>query len=373
MHSPPKQLTNPRLLAATALLQAERRGAWSNLSLDTHLRGHKLTPQDAAFASALFYGVIERRLTLDTCIAAHSSQRPHKLSPQVLCALRLGVYQLLYMQIPDHAAVGESVELVRELGKAQAAGFVNGVLRAFLRGGKQIPLPKNEGLATRLSVEFSCPAQLVEILLNAHGEDTTRRFLTESLGRPPVAVRVNTLRTDPSVLAARLESEGVKALPHPQLPNCLLLESTGAIAELASFREGLFHVQDISSQLCVGALGLQPGMRVLDVCAAPGGKTFTAAQIVGDTGEVVACDLHQKRVGLISRRAQEMGLSQIRAICRDMSTHHQDLGTFDAVLCDVPCSGYGVIRRKPELKYKPLDEFANISTLQYNILESSAQ
>jgi len=373
LRNPPKQITDPRLLAATALLQAERRGAWSNLSLDTHLRRHRLPPADAAFAGALFYGAIERRLTLDACIATHSSQRPGKLSPQVLCALRLGVYQLLYMQIPDHAAVGESVELVRKLGKGQAAGFVNGVLRAFLRGGKQIPLPESGSLAERLSVEYSCPTPLVEILIDEHGEDTTRRFLAESLGRPPVAVRVNTLRTDPHTLAARLEREGVKSAPHTDLPGCLLLESTGAIAGLPSFREGLFHVQDVSSQLCVAALGLKPGMRVLDVCAAPGGKTFTAAQIMENRGEIVACDLHEKRVGLISRRAQEMGISCITAICRDMSTHHPDLGSFDAVLCDLPCSGYGVIRRKPEIKYKTPDEFANISTVQYNILESSAQ
>jgi len=373
LHKSSDKIASPRLLAATALLQAERRGAWSNISLDTHLRRADFPPADAAFAGALFYGVIERRLTLDACIAAHSSQRPHKLSPQVLCALRVGVYQLLYMQIPDHAAVGESVELVRGLGKGQAAGFVNGVLRAFLRAGKAIPLPAGGSLAEQLSVEFSCPAPLVEILLESHGEDTARRFLAESLGRPPVAVRVNTLRTDTHALSTRLEREGVKATPHGQLPDCLLLESTGAIAGLASFREGLFHVQDVSSQLCVAALGLRPGMRVLDVCAAPGGKTLTAAQVMKNTGELVACDLHEKRVGLISRRAEEMGLSCITATCKDMSAHHPDLGTFDAVLCDVPCSGYGVIRRKPEIKYKPPDEFANISTVQYNILESSAQ
>ena len=365
--------TTPRHLAATALLQAERRGAWSNLSLDSHLRRSDLTPADAAFASALFYGVIERRLTLDACIAAHSSQRVRGLSPQVLCALRVGVYQLLYMQIPDHAALSESVELVRGLGKSQASGFVNGVLRSFLRSGKTIPLPTTGTLAEQLSIEYSCPVPLVEILLGVHGEDTTRRFLADSLGRPPVAVRVNTIRTDPPTLAARLEEEGVKATPHPQLPECLLLESTRAIAELPSFREGLFHVQDISSQLCVATLGLEPGMRVLDTCAAPGGKTFTAAQIMQNTGEIIACDLHEKRVGLISRRAQEMGLSCIKTSCRDMSSYHSDLGSFDAVLCDLPCSGYGVIRRKPEIKYKHPSEFANISTLQYNILESSAQ
>jgi len=365
-------MKNPRQIAAVALLAAESRAAWSNLSLDSALRRHHLSPADSAFVANLFYGVIERRLTLDACIRAHSKQKPEKLSPQVLCALRLGVYQLLYMDIPDHAAVGESVELMRAFRKPYASGFVNGVLRSFLRAGKNVPLPQGP-LSARMSVEYSCPAPLVEILLDAAGETAARSFLADSLGRPPVSVRVNTLRTDAPSLIPLLEQEGVRAPPHSHLPDCLLLESTGAVAQLESYRQGLFHVQDVSSQLCVMALGLDPGMRVLDACAAPGGKTFTAAQLMGGKGEIVACDIHEQRVGLISQRAKQMGLTGITAICRDMTVHWDDLGTFDVVLCDVPCSGYGVIRRKPEIKYKLPSEFANISSLQYNILEKSAQ
>ena len=363
---------NPRQIAASALLEAERRAAWSNLSLDSALRRHNLNATDAAFVGVLFYGVIERRLTLDACIRAHSKQKPEKLSPQVLCALRLGVYQLLYMDVPEHAAVTESVELTRKLHVPYAAGFVNGVLRSFLRAGKNIPLPTRP-LGARMSVEYSCPQPLVDILLDTAEEQAARSFLEGSLGRPPVAVRVNTLRTHSAELISLLEREGVSASPHEHLPDCLLLKSTGAIAGLEPYRQGLFHVQDVSSQLCVMALGLQPGMRVLDACAAPGGKAFTAAQLVGEGGKIVACDVHSKRVELLANRVRQMGFSQITPICRDMSAPGDDLGLFDAVLCDVPCSGYGVIRRKPEIKYKPLSEFANISNLQYNILENSAQ
>jgi len=365
-------MKNVRHIAAKALLDAQRRAAWSNLSLDAHLRRNDLSSADAAFVSALFYGVIERRLTLDACVSAHSAQPLKKLSPQVLCALRIGIYQLLYMDTPDHAAVAESVELARNLKMPHAAGFVNGVLRSFLRAGKAIPLPGGP-VSARLSVEYSCPEPLVRLLLDSAGEEAARRFLSDSLGRPPVAVRVNTLRTDPSQLVALLEQDGVGATSHPQISDCLLLESTGAIAKLSSYRQGLFHVQDVSSQLCVMSLGLKPGMRVLDACAAPGGKTFTAAQLLEEKGEVVACDVHERRVGLISKRAERMGLSNISTLCRDMTAPQDDLGLFDAVLCDVPCSGYGVIRRKPEIKYKPIDEFANISIMQYNILENSSQ
>ena len=365
-------MKNPRQIAAAALLEAESRAAWSNISLDSALRRRELSPADTAFVATLFYGVIERRLTLDACIRAHSNQRLEKLSAKVLCALRLGVYQLLYTDIPDHAALSESVEIARALKVPYAAGFVNGVLRAFLRSGKEVPLP-GEPLAARLSIEFSCPQPLVDILLASAGEKSARAFLADSLGRPPISVRVNTQRTDASALIKLLADEGVQASPHSQLPDCLMLESTGAVAALRSFQLGLFHVQDVSSQLCVSALGPQPGMRVLDACAAPGGKTFTAAQLMGGRGEIVACDLHEQRVGLITKRAEQMGLAGITAIRRDMSVHHEDLGFFDRVLCDMPCSGYGVIRRKPEIKYKPLSEFEKISILQYNILEKSAQ
>ena len=363
--------SDARQIAARLLLDAERRGTFANLSLDAQLRRQKLPPQEAAFVGALMYGVLERRLTLDACLAAHSRSPLQKLSPLVLCALRLGVYQLLYMEVPEHAAVSESVELVRTLGKGRAAGFVNGVLRSFLRSDKVIPLPENP--AARLSVEFSCPVPLVEMLLENYDSSVVRHFLEDSLGRPPAAVRVNTLRTTTEELSALLEREGATACAHPQIPDCLVVETSGGIAKTQAHGQGLMHIQDISSQLCVTALGLKPGERLLDCCAAPGGKAFTAAQMVGETGEVVACDLHEKRAGLISGRADELGIANITTRVADTSRHHPELGSFDAVLCDVPCSGYGVIRRKPEIKYKPLSQFANISTLQYNILESAAK
>lgn len=365
-------MKNARLIVAEALLKLERREAWSNLTLDRALEYYTLKPEEAALAAALFYGVIERRITLDACIAAHSAKKPEKLDGAVLCALRLGVYQILYMNsIPHSAAVDESVKIVKKLRKTQASGYVNGVLRSFLRGGAVIPLPQKP-LSARLSVEFSCPQPLVESWLSSYGEEAVRRFLSGSIGPAPSALRVNTLRTSPEELAKRLEQEGVAAAPHPHIPGCLMVRG-GALHKTKAFGAGLFHLQDPASQLCALALEVSPGMRVLDACAAPGGKSFTLAQQMENQGELVACDLHAKRVGLIQKRAREMGLDCITPQSRDMTEFDPELGTFDRVLCDVPCSGYGVIRRKPEIKYKSLEDFTDITNIQYKILETTAQ
>jgi len=365
-------MKDARLIAAEALLKLEQRQAWSNLTLDHALEHHTLKPEEAAFAAALFYGVIERRITLDACIAAHSAKKPEKLDAAVLCALRLGVYQILYMNsIPHSAAVDESVKLVKKLRKTQASRYVNGVLRSFLRAGAHIPLPE-QPLSLRLSVEVSCPEPLVKSWLSAYGEEAVRRFLSGSVGRAPTALRVNTLRTTPQELMERLAEEQIAATLHPHIPNCLMAEG-GALHKTKAFQQGLFHLQDPASQLCALALGASSGMRVLDACAAPGGKSFTIAQQMNNQGELIACDLHPKRVGLIEKRAKEMGLDCIQAQSRDMTRYAPELGTFDRVLCDVPCSGYGVIRRKPEIKYKRLEEISELPNIQYKILETTAQ
>lgn len=366
-------MKQPREIAVRALLKVHQNTAWSNLTFDAELKKYDLNSRDSAFAAALFYGVLERSLTLDACIAAHVSRPLAKLSPAVLEVLRLSIYQLLYMDhIPEHAALSEGVSLVRKLRVASASGFVNGVLRSFLRSGKCIPLPEAP-LAARLSVEYSCPAPLCELWLAAYGEEATLRILAQSVGTPPAFLRVNTLKTATAPLCDALTAQGLAAVPDKQLEGCIRVEHTGNIQVLPEFKQGLFHVQDKSSQLCTLALEVSAGQRVLDACAAPGGKSFTLAQRMADTGEIVAVDLHPQRTGLIERRAAELGISCIKTHCADMQNPQDDLGQFDRVLCDVPCSGFGVIRRKPELKYKPLEQFAEISKTQYNILENSSQ
>lgn len=366
-------MKTPRQIAAEMLMQVEQRKAWSNLMLDSQLEKYKLDSRDSAFVGALFYGVLERRITLDACLAVHVRQPIEKLSLAVLAALRLGVYQLLYMDsVPERAAVSESVEVVKHLRKAQAAGFVNGVLRSFLRAGKQVPIPA-EPAAAALAVQYSCPQPLVELWLQGYGEICTRRILADSLGRPPIYLRVNTLLLTPEDLQLRLAAHGIEAVPASELAGCLMIQNAGALHTLPEYRQGLFHVQDKSSQLCALALDARPGMRVLDACAAPGGKSFTLFQLMQGQGELLAADLYEHRTHLTEKRAKEMQLTGIRAIAADMSVYDASLGLFDRVLCDVPCSGLGVIRRKPEIKYKDLAEFEELPNEQYKILETAAQ
>jgi 16S rRNA (cytosine967-C5)-methyltransferase len=367
-------LKNPRHIAAETLLQIDSRAAWSNLALDGRIEKYGLDSRDSAFVGALVYGVLERLVTLDACIAAHCRQGIDKLSPAVLAALRLGVYQLLYMDgVPDHAAVGESVELVKKLRKGQAAGFVNGVLRSFLRAGKAIPLP-DAPLSARLSVEYACPEPFVKLWLDSYGEEAARRILAASLGKPPLFLRANPLLISADELASRLSAhEGMSVTIDPDLPNCLVAENAGAIHRLPEYRRGFFHVQDKSSQLCALAVDVKPGMRVLDACSAPGGKAFTMAEMMENKGEIVAADLHEHRVKLIGDRAKQMKLDCVTPLAADMTQPNEALGQFDRVLCDVPCSGLGVIRRKPEIKGKNLDDFEKLPGIQYKILETSAQ
>lgn len=365
-------MKQPRQLVAEALIRLEREKSWSNLALDRLLETNNLQSRDSAFASALFYGVLERMYTLDACIAAHSRMPLKKLSPQVLAVLRCALCQLLYMDgVPDSAAVHESVELVKKLRQPGAAGFVNGVLRSFLRAEKRIPLPDAPPEA-RLAVEYSCPPEMVKLWLEGYGDEPARRILAASLARPPHYLRVNTRRTDAEELLRSLRSAGFSAERDDLLPDCLAVTGGGALHKTELYRQGLFHLQDKSSQLCAAVAAPPPGGRVLDACAAPGGKSLTMAQLMEDRGEVVSCELHPHRAAMIAERAAGMGLGCIRALCADMTQPQPELGRFDSVLCDVPCSGYGVIRRKPEIKYKPLGEFEEIPITQYKILENSA-
>ncbi len=361
-----------RQVTAEALLQVEK-GGYSNLVLDSCLQKNESSPQDSAFASALFYGVLERRLTLDYCIAAYSKIPPEKLSPAVRELLRMAIYQILYMDsVPETAAVNESVALTRKMGVSSASGFVNGVLRSFLRAGGKVPNGTGSN-RERLSIRYSCPLWLVTLLADSYGTEQTEHFLQAALGRPPIYARANTVKTTPQALCEQLGKEGALAQIDPVAAGGIIFENLAAVEKLDSFQQGFFHVQDRSSQLCALALNAKPGMRVADICSAPGGKTFTVAQQMQNSGELLAMDLHQKRANLVQQGAKRLGLSIVKAQQNDGSQHNPELGDFDRILCDVPCSGLGVIRRKPELKYHDPKTFQNLPEIQYKILENSSK
>lgn len=366
-------MADPRLTVVKMLMKMESSEAYSNLLLDHAFNEAELSDRDKAFAAALFYGVLERRLTLDYVIRTNSKIAFEKLDKAAVQILRTGLYQLLYMpSVPESAAVNESVKMCKKLKCFSAQGFVNGMLRSFIRSGKKISYL---GISPekRLSVEYSCPEWLTEKFISEYGMDFAVRALKASVGKPPVYARVNVLRTTTDKVIAELAKQRIKAAPYPGLVNCIRLEKAGDIEKCAPFRQGLFHVQDISSQLCCLTLRPVVNETVLDVCAAPGGKSFTLAELMGNNGKLYSMDLHDMRVGLIEDGAARLGIKIITAMQNDASKFNGALPQADRVLCDVPCSGFGVIRRKPEIKYKPPEEFAGLPEIQYRILETSAR
>ena len=362
-----------RITAAQGLMKMERDAGYSNLVLDELLRTQKLDSRQAAFASALFYGVLERKYTLQAVLQGYLRRPIARLAPAARQALYLGVYQMLYLDsVPDAAAVDESVKLVKYFKQIHAAGLVNAVLRAFLRDGK--PLPAATGAAeTDWAVQYSCPQWLVKLWRQAYGDDCTKQLLANSLGRPATYLRVNTLRTDDASLLQALADGGIACQLEPIPPHCIAVEKFSAITAHPAFQSGAFHIQDRASQICAAVLQPQPGQRVADFCAAPGGKSFTMAQLMENTGSLYSFDLHPHRVALIAQGAKRLGITNLTAQVHDGCQYNPQLGFFDRILCDVPCSGLGVIRRKPEIKYKDPDSFADLPQLQYRILTASAR
>lgn len=357
-----------RSAAARLLYRIDRENAYSNLVLRRHLGSYGLNARDQALCCTLVYGVLERRITLDYVIASHSKLRLSEIDPLTLDCLRIGAYQLLYLdRIPASAAINESVRTVKMLGGVKSAGFVNAVLHAIDRDGKNIQYPPEKNRKTHLSIKYSCPQWIVRLWLSAYGAEHTEQLLQAAFGRPPLTIRVNTTRVTPDELAQKLAAEGIQTQPHPYLPDALNISDTGALETQASYQEGLFHVQDAASQLCVKLLDPQPGERVADVCAAPGGKTFTIAQRMQNTGRVDSFDLYPQRTELIAQGAQRLGLSIVQARVRDAATGDVS-EKYDRVLCDVPCSGLGILRRKPEIRYKSRETLDNLPDLQYSII-----
>ncbi|MCI8624147.1 MAG: 16S rRNA (cytosine(967)-C(5))-methyltransferase RsmB [Provencibacterium sp.] len=362
-----------RSAALDVLLQMERGGGYSTIALEKRLRASRLGAQDRSFCTALCKSVTERRLTADHVLRRYLSRPLERLDAEVRCILRMGVCQLLYFRsVPARAAVDESVRLCAYARKTSAKGLVNGVLRSFLRDGCALPPCKGDEL-DRLSVLYSAPRPLIALLREALGPERAGVLLQRALEPAPLCVRVNTLRTSADALGEALSACGVQVKRSAEDPDALFLQDTGSLEKLGAFRDGLFHVQDLVCQLCARAVDAQPGMRVLDVCAAPGGKGFSMAERMEGRGKVVCCDIHPHKVELVRQGAERLGLSSIIPMVQDATVYNEKLTGFDRVLCDVPCSGLGILRRKPEIKYKDLVSFAALPPMQYKILEISAQ
>ncbi|MBE6956370.1 MAG: 16S rRNA (cytosine(967)-C(5))-methyltransferase RsmB [Ruminococcaceae bacterium] len=364
-----------RQVALLTLCACERQGGWSDGVLKKQLAQAGLDSRDAALATQLCFGVVQNRILLDFYISKFSNIPIKRMESKVIQALRLALYQMLFLtRIPHSAAVNSAVELTRESCKnPRAAGMVNGILRALERNLDQLPLIDQGDPVTYLSTLYSHPAWLVELWLKQLGREETAALLAANNSAPPITAQVNTCRISTPALLARLSEQGVDAQLHPWLPDCLILRDTGSIEALDSFKQGLFHIQDAASRIAVAAAGVKPGMRVLDACAAPGGKSFSLSLDMENSGEIISCDLHPHKKKLIQAGAERLGFSVITPLTADAGQFRPEWQDgFDLVVADVPCSGLGVIRKKPDIRYKAPEPLADLPEVQLRILQNVA-
>ncbi len=363
-------MKSARETAADILVAVEKDGAYSSAAIAEALkRGAFADERDKKLAASIVYDVTEHRLAIDRALSAFLTKPLAKLPPFVLALMRAGAAQIMYFdRIPVSAAVNESVKLAKKRGFAYAGGMINAVLRKVAAENAET---EKSGVKQPLAERFSFPTELAELFVTQYGEAETERIFKTFEGRRPVFARVNTLKTDAHSLIRILESDGVKAA-ETSLENCLEIKNFGDMTSLDAFKRGLFHIQDMSSQFCAAVLGARAGETVVDCCAAPGGKSFTAAENMNNSGRLISCDIHPHKTELIEKSAARLGITCIETVCADASKLPDRYGNADRVLCDVPCSGFGVIGRKPEIKYKPLSDIGGLPEIQRAILERGA-
>lgn len=362
---------NARETALNALIACRKEGAWPNGVLKDLIRRDRLDSRDAALATRLCYGVLQNRNKLDFYLKQLLTGKLKDLHPVVRDILHLGLYQLYETErIPDSAAVNESVALAKKYCKnPKAASLVNGVLRSAVRTRGQLEEPKS------YADRYSHPDELISLLKENLPKGKLEPMLIADNAAPQTVVQVNTLRISMSNLVERLEKERVTARPHPWMENCLVLSGAGDLEKLPAFREGLFYVQDPAAKLSVLCAGLEgENPRVLDCCSAPGGKSFAAAILLEGRGQITSCDVYPHKVALIESGAARLGIGNIAPRLQDATQIVPEwIGAMDVVLADVPCSGLGIIRKKPDIRYKNLQEMEALPALQKKILETQAR
>lgn len=358
-----------RETALNALIACRKDGAWSNGVLKEYLIRDRLDAREAALATRLCYGVLQNRLRLDFYLRQLLTGKSAKLHPVVHDILHLGLYQIYDLErIPDSAAVNESVALARKYCAKQkfAPGLVNGVLRSAVRTKGSLKEPAS------LEDKYSHPWPLIALLRDSIGKERLEPMLLANNQAPQTTIQTNTRRITTEALAKGLEAKGITAESHGWMPDCLVLAGTGALEKLPEFREGLFYVQDPAAKLAVLCADIRPGDRVLDCCAAPGGKSFAASMFA--PGGITSCDIHPHKVSLLESGAARLGIDCMTARLQDAATFVPEwAGAMDVVLADVPCSGYGIIRKKPDIRYKNPEDLQQLPQLQLQILENQSR
>ena len=359
-----------RETALNALMACRKSGAWSNGVLKEYILRDRLDSRDAGLATRLCYGVLQNRNKLDFYLTQLLTGKLKDLHPVVRDVLHLGLYQIYEMdKIPESAAVNESVTLAKKYCKnPKASSLVNGVLRNAVRSKGTLKEPVS------YADKYSHPEELISLLKSSLPKGKLEPMLIADNASPQTVVQVNTLRITTAALMMRLEKEHVTAQPHGWMKDCLVLGNTGNLENLPSFKEGLFYVQDPAAKLSVLCAKLpQEDIRLLDCCSAPGGKSFAASIAMEGAGQITSCDIHAHKTALIENGAVRLGLANITARQQDATRNVAEwVNAMDVVIADVPCSGLGIIRKKPDIRYKNLNEMKELPQLQLAILRNQA-
>lgn len=366
---------NEREIVLAVLLEITENGQFSHIILrDVLAKYQYLEKRERAFITRVTEGTLEHMIEIDYILDQFSKTKVKKMKPVIRAILRSAVYQLKYMDsVPDRAVCNEAVKLAVRKGFSGLKGYVNGVLRSVARGLDSVEYPKEK--MEELSVRYSCPKWILDLWGGTYDTEVIEKMLNDFQQEKPVTIRCCLNRGTPEELKERLEAEGVTVAPHPYLPYAFQISGYDHLSELAAFQEGLFTVQDISSMLVAEIASPKAGAQVIDVCAAPGGKALHVAEklLLEDKkrlhedmdgnadgnaggradGHVEARDLTEAKVELIRENIERTGLTNISAVCRDASVPDpESAGSADLVIADLPCSGLGVIGKKPDLKYK---------------------
>lgn len=371
-----KRTIDAREASLLALQRVDVEGAFVNLALDEVLSGHILDPRDKRLAAEITYGVITYKLTLDWIIVQVSGRPLKKLDNLIHQILRIGIYQLFYLdRVPAPAAVHATVELVKKGKKRGLAPFVNGVMRGALRKKDCLPWPdRSLDPENHLSIRYAHPPWLVRRWLSRFGLDETEKLLAANNQVAPLSIRVNTLRIQRDAFLSALMEARVDAQPSTVVADGIILTRSGQLTSMASYQDGLFQVQGESAMLTSHILAPTSGEQVLDGCSAPGGKTTHLAQLMENVGDVLALDIHQHRLDLVEANCRRLGVNIVRTTCLDARDITQEnVGLFDRILLDVPCSGFGVIRRKPDLKWRRSEsDIMELAKIQIAMIEAAA-
>jgi len=358
-----------RKLVVQGLLRVESSG-FSNLVLPAILDGNGLSSQDKAFVSKVFYGTIERKITLNYILQSFISKPLKKLDREVLAIMQSALYQIMYMNsVPSFAAINQAVSLCSSFRKTSAKGLVNAVLRKAADFSFDDAVFADE--AEKMSIVYSVSREIVDIIMNDY-PDEYEEILKGMLNTPLLTININTTKITVEDYIKLLEGAAVKYTVMP-VEYCLAVTVSGPVTDLPGFDDGLFFVQGITSQYAIYAAGIKPGNKVLDLCAAPGGKTFAAGIYLGNTGSITSCDPNPSRHVLIENGAHRLGFTNVTTLENRGEIYRPELENHDVVICDVPCSGIGIIPKKPDLRYKKVDDLPQLYKLQGEILATAAR